>query len=311
MPIRLAFAVFVALFVATLAPPVLADDPAPAPPRAEPEPFRWVNPPPKGKFPHVVHATYDSKVQGTKVGYNVLLPPRYEDASNADRRYPVVYYLHGGRPGGESKSVALSDRFFEAMKTGGVPPMIYVFVNGGRVSHYDYPQLKSWGMKTFHEELIPHVDATYRTIAKREARGVEGFSQGGRGAARHVFARPDLFVSAAPMGGGHQHELRISQNDGDEGSYQFALGDNAYDLAREYAQTKRPAVNVLLAFGTRDFNHEANLAYAAHLESLGIPFEKHVVEDAPHSAAKVYDGLGTLPMKWHAANFERALGEKW
>ena len=64
----------------------------------------------------------------------------------------------------------------------------------------------------FIKELIPHIDKTYRTIASRKGRAIEGFSQGGRGTARHMFKYPELFCSVAPMGGGHQHEKRISEN---------------------------------------------------------------------------------------------------
>jgi enterochelin esterase-like enzyme len=34
------------------------------------------------------------------------------------------------------------------------------------------------GCDVFVKELIPHIDSTYRTIAKRSGRGIEGFSQG-------------------------------------------------------------------------------------------------------------------------------------
>ena len=82
------------------------------------------------------------------------------------------------------------------------------------MSHYDY---KKWlGETAFVKELIPHIDQTYRTIADRSGRGLEGFSQGGRGTARIMFRYPELFDSAAPMGGGHQHEKRISENNGRE-----------------------------------------------------------------------------------------------
>ena len=37
------------------------------------------------------------------------------------------------------------------------------------------------GCDVFIDELIPHIDATYRTVAERGGRGLEGFSQGGRG----------------------------------------------------------------------------------------------------------------------------------
>jgi S-formylglutathione hydrolase FrmB len=52
-------------------------------------------------------------------------------------------------------------------------------------------------------DLIPHIDATYRTIAAREARGVNGFSMGGFGAAHLGFKYPDVFgvdsIMAPPL----------------------------------------------------------------------------------------------------------------
>jgi hypothetical protein len=43
------------------------------------------------------------------------------------------------------------------------------------------------GCDVFIDELIPHIDATYRTVAERGGRGIEGFSQGAasRGRACH------------------------------------------------------------------------------------------------------------------------------
>jgi endo-1,4-beta-xylanase len=37
------------------------------------------------------------------------------------------------------------------------------------------------GESVFVRELIPHIDATYRTWGTREGRALEGYSQGGRG----------------------------------------------------------------------------------------------------------------------------------
>lgn len=306
----------VAIAPACLALPLAAqaadEKPAPTPKAARPKPaFHWVNPLPQGKtYPGLRHGVYHSKLMDRDVGYCVYLPPGYDGPDNASRRYPVVYYLHGGRPGNETKSIALTEHIDRAIRAGDVPPMIYVFVNGGHVSHYNYPELDSPGETTFITELIPHIDAEYRTIASREGRGLEGFSQGGRGTARHMCKYPELFCSAAPMGGGHQHEKRISENEGLEGEYRFAIGDNSYDLAREYAKKKRPALSILVVVGTEDFNYEANLDYMRHLESLGIPFQKIIVPGAPHSARVVYEKVGLKAMKFHAANFARAAGAK-
>src|SRR5262245_50269999 len=119
--------------------------------------FKWVNPFPKDKHPGLRHGTFHSDSNKDEVGYCIYLQPGYDAADNKSRRYPVVYWLHGGRPGGETKVISLTPHFHDAMKKGTVPPMIYVFPNGGVVSHYDYPKLKSLGETAFIKELIPHI----------------------------------------------------------------------------------------------------------------------------------------------------------
>ncbi len=279
--------------------------------KAARNPFRWVNPLPQGDWPDgLKHFTFRSPSMDIDVGYCVYLPPGYDNAKNAKRRYPVVYYLHGGRPGSETKSVRLTTNIDAAMRNGDVSPAIYVFVNGGEVSHYNYPQKKSMGEDVFIKELIPHIDATYRTIAKREGRGIEGFSQGGRGTTRIMFRHPELFCSAAPGGAGHSTEKRISEENGRESdSLIFAPGYNTWDLAREYAKHPEPKLSILIHVGTKGFNYENNLEYMAFLDSLKIPYEKLIVEDAPHSAKIIYEKQGLELMRFHARNFERAKGQ--
>ena len=280
-------------------------------PEAEPKPrppFRWVNSLPAEQTPHVAHHTFVSPSMGIDVGYYLYLPPGYEEQKN--RRFPVVYYLHGGRPGSEAKSIKLAPFANEAMTSGDLPAAIYVFVNGGPVSHYnmlDQPEAR--GETVFVKELIPHIDATYRTIASREGRALEGFSQGGRGTARIIFKHPHLFCSAAPGGSGHETEKRISEENGRESeTLIFAPGDNTWDLASKYAARKEPKPHprLLVFVGTEGFNYENNLAYMQHLTSLGIPFERLIVDGAPHSAKIIYEKAGTEIMQFHAESFRRA-----
>ena len=71
-----------------------------------------------------------------------------------------------------------------AIRAGKAPAMIVVLVNGIAASFYcDSPNGKLPVDSVIIKELIPHVDQTYRTIARREARAVEGFSMGGYGIA--------------------------------------------------------------------------------------------------------------------------------
>jgi endo-1,4-beta-xylanase len=268
--------------------------------------FKWVNPFPKGKYPGLSHGTFRSAANNTDVGFCVYLPPGYDAPANKDHRYPVVYWLHGGRPGGETKVISLTPHFDNAMKKGIVPPMIYVFPNGGVVSHYDYPKLKSLGETALIKELIPHIDKNYRTIASREGRALEGFSQGGRGTARYMFKYPELFCSAAPMGGGHQREKRISENNGDEGAYQFEPKNNTYDLARKFASESMLPLRIFVVVGDKDMNYQANLDWMEHLRSLKIPFEHRIIEGVPHSTQMVYERAGLDIMKFHAESFKMA-----
>ncbi len=272
-------------------------------------PFNWANPPSKAYagLP-IQHKTFRSQSMGIDVGYCIYLPPGYDQSELMEIRYPVVYYLHGGRPGSELKSVGLSAFIEKAIRSDRIPPMIYIFINGGPMSHYDYPQIKNGqGESVFIEELIPHVDSTYRTIASRKGRGIEGFSQGGRGTTRIMFRHPELFCSAAPGGGGFATEKKISENDGHESDrVVFAEGYNAYDTARIYAGSEkqnRYPLRILVHVGTKGFNYENNLAYMKFLKQLGVEFNKLIVEDVPHSARLIYERQGDALMKFHAQNF--------
>jgi len=270
-----------------------------------PPPFQWVNPPAKAPT-GVKHGVFTSPSMKREVGYCIYLPPSYEEDTN--RRYPVVYYLHGGRPGNETKSIRLASDIHRYMTESEVPDMIYVFVNGGPVSHYNLADRKhAMGEDVFVQELIPHIDKTYRTIAKRNGRGLEGFSQGGRGTTRIMFKHPELFCCAAPGGSGYATEKRISEENGRESDrLVFAPGDNAWDLATKYAETKQPPLRILVHVGTQGFNYDNNLQYMKFLESLEIPFQRVVVEGAPHSAAKIYEQRGLELVQFHAESFRRS-----
>lgn len=266
--------------------------------------YSWVNPLPAGAHRQLTHGTFESASMGREVGYVIYLPPSYDDPSKAQDRYPVVYYLHGGLSGTEVRSIGMAAYFDRAIESGVVPPRIYVFVNGGRHSHYDYGG--SLAETAFVDELIPHIDDTYRTIASRSGRGIEGFSAGGRGTARIMFKHPELFCSGAPMAGGHQQERLVYDGRPEESNSAITLDPdyNSWALAERYsASTSPPELSILVVVGTDDFNYEANLEWMTHLESLGIGFERIIVPDVPHSAGQVYDKVGNEVMRFHEACF--------
>ena len=278
----------------------------------KPAPFRWVNPlePSGGKTPGLRHGTFKSPSMDTKVGYCIYLPAEYDKSTGGNKRYPVVYYLHGGRPGNELKSIKLVAEIDRAITAQKVAPMIYVFVNGGPVSHYNMPgDSEAQGADIFINELIPHIDSTYRTIAGRAGRGIEGFSQGGRGTARLMFRYPDLFCSASPGGGGYATEKKISASGGQESpNLTFAKGDNTWDLPAVYldklkSDTRLSPLSILVHVGDDGFNYENNLAWMDYLKSLGIKYQKLIVPGVGHSAMEIYKKRGLEIMRFHENNF--------
>lgn len=285
-------------------------------------PFQWNNPLPGNfKYAGVRHATYESKINKATIGYNILLPSAY--STEKEQRFPVVYLLHGGRPGSESKLLNMVPFIKSAHERKVIPPTIYVFVNGGPVSHYDYPtplkhlgpDVGTKGNSTFIKELIPHIDSTYRTIAKREGRFLEGYSQGGRGTLRAAFRNPELFAAASAGSAGVATELRIQQDKGVENPrVKFTPGDDAYTLAKSYAETKMKdhPLPLLLYTGNsaKDFNWEGNVAYSKYLRSLGIPHRHLLIPEGTHSTKKSYEISGDELFKFLAPFLRQAGGEK-
>jgi len=268
------------------------------------KPFQWVNTSTKALPQGVRHATFQSASMQLRVGYTIYLPPSYSTGSKV--RFPVVYHLHGGRPGNELKAIQLARFVDKAIKEKEIKPMIYVFPNGGPVSWYNYPQIKNGaGENVFIKELIPHIDKTYRSIGSSKGRAIEGFSQGGRGTTRIMFKHPHLFSSAAPGGSGYEPEQRVRDNNGAESErVKFAPGYNTWDLAKKYSERKgRPKLPILLWVGTKGFNYEFNLKFSKFLQKLKIPHSKLIIEGAKHSASQIYEMRGLDLMKFHQKNF--------
>jgi len=273
-----------------------------------PEPFAWSNPigsaglEKYGLPSGLTHTTFMSPSMKVKVGYFIYLPEGYE--ASGDRKYPLVFHLHGGRPGSEKKSIKLSKFPDEAIKAGKIQPTIYVFPNGGPMSWYNYPQKEDGsGEDVFVKELIPHIKKTYRT---REL-GIEGFSQGGRGTTRIMLKYPELFASAAPGGSGYEPEKRVQDNDGAESEkVVFAKGYNTWDLAETYAKrTDKTRLPIMLWVGTKGFNYEFNLKYSEFLKSLGIPNDIIIAPEIAHSASGIYEIRGDELMGFHQKHFAK------
>ncbi|MFE9696705.1 alpha/beta hydrolase [Streptomyces sp. NPDC006270] len=130
-------------------------------------------------------------------GVNVLLP---EDYGTGNRRYPVLYLFHGGGGGDATTFDRLGVRDWAA----GLP-LIVVMPDGGVAGWYSNPVGSHVGPRnweSFHVgQLIPWVDAAFRTHAGADGRAVSGFSMGGFGALKYAAKYPGLFSSVSSHSG--------------------------------------------------------------------------------------------------------------
>lgn len=146
-------------------------------------------------------SSFFSPVLDRQFDYQVYLPHGYEQSG---LRYPVIYLLHGRGDTMVGWQTIQSD-LDEMIAAGAIPPIIAVLpdVPASKAasyfvdSAYTLEPLAGEAVETaFMQDFVPHIDATYRTIAARTGRAVGGYSMGGYGAVRYPLAHPDLFSAA-------------------------------------------------------------------------------------------------------------------
>ncbi len=125
----------------------------------------------------------------------VVLPPGYK--SHPERRYPVVYALHGYSIGAEQWIGEIHvPQTIEGAFAQGAAEMIVVLPDSKTVHNGSmYSSSQTTGdFETFvARDLVAYVDGHYRTLAKRESRGLVGHSMGGYGASRIGMRHADVF----------------------------------------------------------------------------------------------------------------------
>lgn len=133
-------------------------------------------------------------------GAYVVTPPGYDE--NPDKRYPVVYFLHGffATPQMYQDMMKFEEAVDEAAAAGNemilVVPDGYSKYRGGFYSNSP----TTGNYEGFvGQDLVAYVDANFRSIAKRESRGLSGHSMGGYGTIRLAMKYPETFSSFYAM----------------------------------------------------------------------------------------------------------------
>ncbi|QIP17208.1 esterase family protein [Spirosoma aureum] len=143
----------------------------------------------------------NSSILNRGVKFSIYLPPDYY---TSNRRYPVVYLLHGyGDDETGWVQFGEADRIADSgIRSGELPPMIIVMPDGGATFYVNDYQNKIRYEDMFVQELIPHIDTMFRTRTQREYRAISGLSMGGFGSLTLSMHHPELFSSCAALSAG-------------------------------------------------------------------------------------------------------------
>jgi enterochelin esterase-like enzyme len=126
----------------------------------------------------------------------VVLPQSYENSPN--KRYPVVYYLHGFAIDGKNfynymhVPEAVAKNASEGNEFIVVVPSTLTKMGG---SMYSSSVTTGDFRKFIAEDLVAYIDSHYRTIAARGGRGLAGHSMGGYGTWVIGMSYPEVFDS--------------------------------------------------------------------------------------------------------------------
>jgi len=210
----------------------------------------------------------------------VYVPPGYDDEPT--RRYPTVYVIQGytghlemwrNRNPYRQPFPEAADRVFA---DGANPPAIVVYVDAwtayGGSQFVDSP-----GTGRYHsylcDEIVPWVDAHYRTMADQGHRAIMGKSSGGFGAMITPMLRPDLFGALATHAGDNLYEYCYIP-----GFIKVVRGLRGYDgdIRRWWAEfrervafTVSEDAEVLMALGV-------SAAFSANRDgTVELPFDPH------------------------------------
>lgn len=158
-----------------------------------------------------VHATYYSDTCKMERGYSILLPANY----SADKKYPVLYLLHGIFGDEYSFSQDGSNKIKEIVgnmaadglieETIVVCPNMYATSDPDQKPGFDSKSVLPYDnfINDLVNDLMPHIESEYSVLTGRENTYLAGFSMGGRETIFITLKRPELFgyvcaISAAP-----------------------------------------------------------------------------------------------------------------
>ncbi len=210
--------------------------------------------------------------------YLIYLPESYY---TSDRYYPTVYLLHQLNSDHTSYRTDHVDRLLdEGIKAGLFDEMIVVIPNSSEESWW-----RGEWEKMITDELIPHIDSTYRTIPDARFRLTAGCSMGGQGAYSVALRNPDYFTGAVSFFGAFSY--------GRESSPSVIAAKEPVEYLRNYALYfscgnqdsygfGRPAIKLHQQLNDLGVEHAFFIENGGHDSQFYVPYFQDALAYARH-----------------------------
>lgn len=166
----------------------------------------------------IVDEVFYSTILKKEMQLKIYTPPGYRN----DTAYPVLYFFHdyGGSVYTVMEEYGIAVKAEELISNNEIAPLIIVAVDIDRsfginsssiveIVETESGMIFNTGMYMdfFIKEIVPHIDSSYSTIAKKDGRYIGGYSMGGFAALHIALKNPDLFSKV----GGHSPSLVIER----------------------------------------------------------------------------------------------------
>ncbi|NDV60083.1 esterase family protein [Bacteroides sp. 519] len=239
--------------------------------------------------------TVKSNILKMERKYSIYLPPGYD---TSDQSYPVLYLLHGAGDDhtgwvqfGQVQQIA-----DKAIEEGKAARMIVVMpdANTGVRGYFNAIDGKFDYEDFFFNELIPHVESTYRVRTDRRYRAIAGLSMGGGGTIFYSLHQPDMFAAAAPLSAAtgnwdiQQLKERINKSNPGISDDKIMVYYNRLSIeeiiknASEEELKKIKSIRWYISCGDDDFLYEGNSRMHILFHKNNIPHE-YRVKDGAHT----------------------------
>ncbi len=230
----------------------------------------------------VEHCSMSSDVLGVNKDFSIYLPNGYEEN---DKRYPVLYLFHpaGGTHDMWINMGNLAQIADDAIRSGMALPMIIVMPDASGIGdfhlgqHLGYFSVPGWDYESyFHNELIPLIDSSYRTIADKKHRVITGASMGGEAAIAYAQKHPEFYGASCSMSGilGHPEQSQMAQTDKDYAASLINNDPSAFvKNATPEEIEKLKSIRWYADCGDDDYFYEGNVEFFLAMKKQGIPID--------------------------------------